>query len=64
VRGQRAQVYDEGNIVNAGWRVAEGQVLYRDLWTMHAPGTPHLISEILGGEGYRAPGPWSPARPR
>ena len=44
VRGELRGVYDEGNTVAAGWRVAEGQVLYRDFWTMHAPGMPHLLA--------------------
>jgi hypothetical protein len=44
-------LYDEGNTVNAAWRVAEGQVLYRDLWTIHAPGTPHLLALIFAAFG-------------
>jgi hypothetical protein len=44
-------LYDEGNTVYAAWRVAEGQVLYRDLWTMHAPGTPHLLALIFTAFG-------------
>ena len=47
--GMRRQpwLYDEGNTVNAAWRVAEGQVLYRDLWTIHASGTPHLLALVF-----------------
>lgn len=44
-------LYDEGNTVYAAWRVAEGQVLYRDLWTIHAPGTPHLLALIFAAFG-------------
>ena len=44
---RKPSLYDEGNTVYAAWRVAEGQVLYRDLWTMHAPGTPHLLALIF-----------------
>ena len=34
-----------------GWRVAEGEVLYRDLWTMHAPGTAHLLAAAFATFG-------------
>lgn len=44
-------LYDEGNTVYAAWRVAEGQVLYRDLWTIHAPGMPHLLALVFAAFG-------------
>ncbi len=47
VRGQPAGLYDEGNTVCAAWRVAEGEVMYRDLWSMHAPGTAHLLALVF-----------------
>jgi hypothetical protein len=36
--------YDEGNTVVAAWRVLEGDLLYRDVWQMHAPGTAYLLA--------------------
>lgn len=45
------RLYDEGNTVYAAWRVAEGQVLYRDLWTLHAPGMPHLLALVFAAFG-------------
>jgi hypothetical protein len=47
VRGEPSGLYDEGNTVYAAWRVAEGQVLYRDLWTIHAPGLAHLLALVF-----------------
>ena len=47
VRGEPPWLYDEGNTVDAAWRVAEGQVLYRDLWTVHAPGLAHLLALVF-----------------
>ena len=44
---QQPGMYDEGNTVDAAWRVAEGQVLYRDLWTIQAPGTAHLLALVF-----------------
>ena len=35
--------YDEGNILCAAVRVADGQVPYRDFWYLHGPGTPYLL---------------------
>jgi hypothetical protein len=47
VRGEPPGLYDEGNTVDAAWRVAEGEVLYRDLWTIHAPGSAHLLALVF-----------------
>ena len=36
--------YDEGNTLGAAWRVAGGERLYRDVWSLHAPGTTWLLA--------------------
>ena len=51
VRGELRGLYDEGNTLCAAWRVAQGDVLYRDLWTMHAPGTAHLLAAAFATFG-------------
>lgn len=51
VRLGYASLYDEGNITSAGWRVAAGDVLYRDLWTMHAPGTAYVLGAAFKAFG-------------
>jgi hypothetical protein len=36
--------YDEGNTLSAAWRVALGDVQYRDFWSLHPPGTTWLLA--------------------
>lgn len=45
--GVQYGVYDEGNTVCPAWRVAQGDLLYRDLWQMHAPGTAYLLAALF-----------------
>jgi hypothetical protein len=43
-----AIIYDEGNVVTPAWRLLAGEVLYRDVWQIHAPGSGYLLAGSFG----------------
>ena len=55
---QKINTYDEGVIVYGATRVLQGQVPYRDFWTMYSPGQFYILAaafKLFGAYVYRPP---------
>lgn len=42
-----ADLYDEGLILVGSWRVAQGQIPYRDFWTVYSPGQFYAVAAFF-----------------
>lgn len=40
-------IYDEGFVLFDAWRIAKGEIPYRDFWTQHAPGQFYLLALLF-----------------